>query len=1192
MEPLVPGDPRQLGHFYLDGRLGAGGQGVVYEGYGPDGERVAIKALHGMSDRDRSLLRKETWAWRQVASFCTAKVLHADLDGPIPFVVSEHVAGPDLRRAVERGGPYGPQELRRLAIGVAAALVAIHQAKVVHRDLKPENILLGPDGPRVIDFGLARIEELPTTTGVVKGTLRYMPPERYNGRRGDAKVDVWGWGAVVLFAATGRHAFDGETGLAIQAQVATCDPDTSMLAEPLRSLVSAALSKAPEDRPDSEDLLFRLVGGGDLTEAKEKAAGGHAPRPVAPSRAELAETVFASLGARAQEAVPQMLLRLVAPGERAEDTLRSARRTDFADGRIDKQVLERVLEDFTEAGILAWEGERVTLCSAALIRAWPRLRGWVEAERDGLSVHQDLADASRLWDGHGRKNSDLYQGTALARAQSWAATGRYHLTLNTVERGFLDAAAALARRRGRLRVLVSAVLAVLLVITTGAAAVAMVRGNTVARQRDEAVGVRIAGVATQMRRHDPATAKQLAVAALSLAPERTETQSALLALYSQWEQFNYRPPGVDGNWQWSHDQTGRVAAAARHLGHEVKIIDVDARRVTRTITLTGEPIAESLTSIVSLTGDGKAVSVVRKDGSVSIYDTATGMPWPVTVHIPEPYAQLNSTGTRLLGAEFNPSRVKVWDTATGKLVLAIPHDLVNVPAVFTPDGKSLIRANGTSLETWDLDTGKKAPHPLLVMDGTQPITDLGISPDGKILAVRLGGRLWDVRRDELDKIGKLDRDGKIDQFTARVRVRAIPSGAYGHIGFSSDGRFLNVGSTIWETDSFPREPVFDYTSEHCGNHEFVFGPGDRTLRCVYNGATVLSLGTLRDPVQASRSDPAAAAISADGSTLAVQDFSEDALVIWDARKRARRGTLPLVSVFSDSANGNSDLLYKLSSDGRFLANVRRSGDIEIWDVATASRRTTLKTGQRLSGDTPVAFSPDGKTLAVVTLVGYTTQLDLWDVPSGKLRATSTGLRRGAASVIATTQLKGRSQILFSADGKTVIPAPDQGVIDVATGRRLATPPSDLAQPMALSRNGLVADHYFRDAVVKLWDGRALRRLPDIPIGGRNQQITSMKFSPDGRLLAVVGAGDQIRLWDAIDRRPYGQALTGFVGSEILALAFTPDGSTIVALDDKGRLRTHLIALGEIGDVLCVQFGSLSRTAWKAHIPEIPYRRTC
>ncbi|MET7664530.1 protein kinase [Streptomyces sp. NPDC005373] len=137
----------------------------------------------------------------------------------------------------------------RPPIGVATALVAIHRGGVVHRDLKPENILLGPEGPRVIDFGIARIEEGTATAGLPMGALRYMPPERYAGKHGDGKVDVWG--AVILFAATGRHAFDGEIAAAVAYQVATHEPDTSHLEGPLRSLVAAALSKDPADRPIS-----------------------------------------------------------------------------------------------------------------------------------------------------------------------------------------------------------------------------------------------------------------------------------------------------------------------------------------------------------------------------------------------------------------------------------------------------------------------------------------------------------------------------------------------------------------------------------------------------------------------------------------------------------------------------------------------------------------------------------------------------------------------------------------------------------------------------------------------------------------------------------------------------------------------------------------------------------------------------
>jgi WD40 repeat protein len=173
------------------------------------------------------------------------------------------------------------------------------------------------------------------------------------------------------------------------------------------------------------------------------------------------------------------------------------------------------------------------------------------------------------------------------------------------------------------------------------------------------------------------------------------------------------------------------------------------------------------------------------------------------------------------------------------------------------------------------------------------------------------------------------------------------------------------------------------------------------LRCVYEAATVLSLGTLRDPAQLIPTDLDTAVTSADGSTLVVQDFAGHGLEVWDPVKRVKRGELPLIPMRNGSpSEANSDGLYALSGDGRSLANIRRNGDIEIWDVASATKKTTLRTRHQLTGSTPVAFSPDGRTLAVVTLTGYTTQLDLWDVPSGTLRVTSTGQRPGTSRVVA------------------------------------------------------------------------------------------------------------------------------------------------------------------------------------------------
>src|SRR5687767_6999373 len=152
--PLQPGDPSRLGDYSVAGRLGEGGQGVVYLGHGPGGERVAIKLLRARLDRDgKAHLRfaREVAIAERVAPFCTARVITADLLGETPYVVSEYVEGPSLQESVRGDGPLAGAALDRLAINTATALAAVHEAGIVHRDFKPGNVLLAPDGPRVID---------------------------------------------------------------------------------------------------------------------------------------------------------------------------------------------------------------------------------------------------------------------------------------------------------------------------------------------------------------------------------------------------------------------------------------------------------------------------------------------------------------------------------------------------------------------------------------------------------------------------------------------------------------------------------------------------------------------------------------------------------------------------------------------------------------------------------------------------------------------------------------------------------------------------------------------------------------------------------------------------------------------------------------------------------------------------------
>ncbi|MEV4014239.1 serine/threonine-protein kinase [Nonomuraea angiospora] len=208
-QPLVEDDPRRLGPYDIVGRLGEGGQGVVYLGRAAGGEPVAVKLLHrGLltDSRERNRFLREVELARRVARFSTAPVLDADLAGRRPYIVSEYVPGPSLHDLVTVEGPRRGAALDRVAISTATALAAIHRAGILHGDFKPGNILMGPEGPVVIDFGVARALDAPgtTSTGSVMGTPSYLAPEQLGGLPVTEAADIFAWGVTMVFAASGR----------------------------------------------------------------------------------------------------------------------------------------------------------------------------------------------------------------------------------------------------------------------------------------------------------------------------------------------------------------------------------------------------------------------------------------------------------------------------------------------------------------------------------------------------------------------------------------------------------------------------------------------------------------------------------------------------------------------------------------------------------------------------------------------------------------------------------------------------------------------------------------------------------------------------------------------------------------------------------------------------------------------------
>ncbi|MBE2999831.1 protein kinase [Nocardiopsis sp. HNM0947] len=263
-QALMPSDPSAFGDYSVTGRLGKGGQGVVYLAEDRDGEEFAVKVLNDQWAEDADLRKrfvKEVSAAQKVASFCTAAIIDAQLDDDPPYVVSEFVPGKDLQETVSRGGPQRGSRLQRLAVSTATALVAIHKAGIVHRDFKPGNVLLGPDGPRVIDFGIARVDDgTATMTNSIVGTPSYMAPEQIEGRGITDKCDIFAWGCVMAFASTGRAPFGSDTVPAVVHRVVTAPPDLDGLDDNLRPIVETCLDKNPQNRPNAQTLLMRLLG--------------------------------------------------------------------------------------------------------------------------------------------------------------------------------------------------------------------------------------------------------------------------------------------------------------------------------------------------------------------------------------------------------------------------------------------------------------------------------------------------------------------------------------------------------------------------------------------------------------------------------------------------------------------------------------------------------------------------------------------------------------------------------------------------------------------------------------------------------------------------------------------------------------------------------------------------------------------
>ncbi|MEV4076507.1 protein kinase domain-containing protein [Nonomuraea fuscirosea] len=1179
----MPGDPERLGGFWPAARLGAGKRGVVYDAYDDEGRRFAVTVPRGEVGH----------RFEKVTCRHLAEVVAVGSDGGVPYVVSQFVSGPDLREAVALHGPYCGDELVALAAALASALRALHEAGLTHSGLNPEAVLLAADGPRVIELGLP--------AGDPAGdTCTYLAPEVLTGQPAGAAADVFAWGAVVLFAATGRDPFQGESLGGIMHRLLTVDPDLSCLPDPLRELVERALSKNRADRPAAAELLI------------DSEARLCPPETWAPTRSlgEVAEEVYLSLTARQQEEVPGLLLRLL-DGDDPHDEGQVLAPLMEAGLLVRRSV--RVPPAETSVGkLVAVSDNRVAAASAALYRAWPRLRGWVADERDGMPSHRRIREAARTWSEHRRDRSHLFRGHELDSALGWAATKRRHLRLNQLERDFINDSVTLSKQRRKLMVPALATVAAVLAVAVTMSVVSVHGQNDLRGRLIEADARAVAARAETMRGSDPRTAMRLSVAAWRLAPV-FEARAALQASLVQPELGVFTDPGAD--------------ARARYL----------------------------------LRGD----ELVRWDAdAVTVWDVAGGRR-TATYELPAGSTALSDDGRHAEGAGGRPIDVTTGQAPAGDAVYAISRagrtvvyrggrvlfDVSDKKVALSPDGSRAAVSGLTGrVELWDLvprrvRTGVVAVEPLTGVDAGAPA--LAFSPDGGTLAVagRDGVTLVE------DERTRTARSAPAQPLKAPT---PSPTGALGgeagHPGALAappTGPFGAQAAPIGPPGAQaappaalaapPAGPVGAQAapSEGSAAQGAVPGPGLRALPAPPPPSALKAVTPSPVPKRDAGAESAvpkvdagaqsaipgpdagAAAQEPDGGASAASP-EPDAEV--GARERdpdegpakERGWGVEIVDGLETPPGALAGPLV-FSPDGRLLA-LPGDGEVRVWNVAE----------RRLAGAYPLkdpshglAFSRDGRTLRYLSGTGSVVSLDVSGLPmpaqDGHVAAFSGNGRVAAKEVGDTIELTdtearttlGRiaaaGDLAFDASGRLLAVAGDPVTVwEVTGGRQVAAIDAGGDVPaVALSPDGGTLATA-RGSILETWDVRRGRRIKtyesagdlalafspdgrtlaagdsllDLPTGritplslaaeaGGGAAATALAFSPGGDRLAFGLEGGSVLLWDVRERRPLGTIEAGT--TPVDELRFSPKGD-LLAIDGSRTSLWDTKTLREVGQV--------------------------
>jgi WD40 repeat protein len=890
--------------------------------------------------------------------------------------------------------------------------------------------------------------------------------------------------------------------------------------------------------------LWRRRTGGLLTLAAYRATGG-----VAGAIAKRAEEVFQSLDPSQQRLARRTFLRLTQPGEGAEDTRRRAQLTELDDAGDEVAAVVTQLVNARLVTIFSDEiggDDVVEVAHEALIRGWPRMRGWVDEDRAGLRVHRRLTEAAQEWERLGRDPSLLYRGARLAGAVEWRDANEE--SLNEFERAFLDASRSAeqdeleqARRRTRRLRAVVAGLVVLLAAVVGVAALAKRQTDEANTQQRVASSRALAATALSYLDDSPDVAMLLGLEAYRLVKDdppaqRFEARSTLVTTLQQNARLTavLRAP-ADGA---ALSTDGRTLALANDDRDEVTVWDI-GRRVSFK-----KPFKRRDLEQIAISPDGRTLVAV---------------------------------GTTFAAAG-SFRRVKLWNVGNGNPIGEILLSSGDVGSLaFSADSRTLaIGERGGTLTLWDVRRGPPARIWSLGKSCFYTVTSIAFSPDGRTVA-------WaeDDGRIRLSSVASGETTGKPFAHGPLVGASEVTTGFAIGSGSRADSRCTGSRSLY---------PIASIAFSPDGTR--LASAGQSTVR-IWNTATQAPVGQPLD-----LDDVSDVVFSRDGSTIV--GSSSESMMLWDRASHNRLaepldlgdgvfrvafspagnalvalhddGTVTLWNVarrapFRDeleSRSGTSFLNAVFSADGNLLASEGSKGTVRLWDMAHEHPRLKAVVQDEMR-NIAIAFSRDGTTLASV---GNSGVVRFWNVKRRvPLRVRDAGNRLYLGPKV--------SNVALSPDIRRVAAAYRDGTLrlwDVARravvakalyrDRERGGRPSSLGDEgiivtnqsveLAFSPDGKTIASDGRDGRIRLWSGDGLTALGDLVNGDADDLLVSPRrtlgFSPDGRMLASAGGGN-IRLWNVASRAQVG--ILEAAHEWLVTMAFSPDGETLVTVGVRG-----------------------------------------